>query len=66
MDEVEVLIMVDGKEMSLEPKEDITAYESAIICKLFSYAGVCGLDEPLVEKYLKKYPTIIRHFEELS
>jgi hypothetical protein len=65
MDEIQVLIMADGKKMSFEPKDDITAYESAIICKLLSYASVCGLDENLVDEYLKKYTTIIRHFEEI-
>lgn len=65
MDEIQVLIMANDKMMSFEPKEDITAYESAIVCRLLSYAGVCGLDQHLVEKYLEKYPTIIRHFEEI-
>lgn len=65
MEEVLVLIMVDGKKMSFEPKEDITAYESAIVCKLLSYASVCGLDEELVSNYLQKHKTIIRHFVEL-
>lgn len=65
MDEIQVLIMADGKKMSFEPKEDITAYETAIICKLFSYASVCGLDENLVNEYLKIHPTIIRHFLEI-
>lgn len=65
MENIQVLIMADGKKMSFEPKEDITAYESAIICKLLSYASVCGLDEELVTQYLQKHTTIIRHFEEL-
>jgi hypothetical protein len=50
------------KSYNFEPKEDITAYEVALILPIVISNG----DPYFVENLLEKHPTMKRHFQEMS